>query len=290
MAYMTQSLPDVLAAINAANSTTYKVTEIDFGAPQALSGTWKGQATSRNTGIRITAKAGSPYQGKRDLTYDRLNLGSLNATNLPGFKCSAYNVTTVYTLLPMLQYWTGIQFTTDDLEDAPLVDNGDDTHSVTLTAKTTSLGWIGTAPLTITKGAAPLDALITVTSLNGLNYPTASDQDTYGAMYLYPYDYTNYFSTLSPIAPGTLTSTQADALVAMLLATDIGAGKALWANNPGATAWNLANATVVSNGLNNPTLPTNPSYKYVMGLRLDPAVLTPAGLMYLHYNDPFDAS
>lgn len=290
MAYMTQSLPDVLAAINTANSTAYKVSEINFGVPEALSGTWKGQVTSRNTGIRLTAKAGSPYQGKRDLTYDRLNLATLNATNLPGFKCAAYNATTVHTLLPMLQYWTGIQFTTDDLEDDPLVDNGDNTQSVTLRAKAGSLGWIGSAPLVITKGAAPIDQLITVTSLNGLNYPTASDTDTYGAMYLYPYDYTSYFDTLNPIAPGVLTSPQADALVSMLLATDIGTGKTSWVNSAGVTSWNLAGATVVSNGLNSPSLPTNPTYKYVMGLRLDPSVLTPAGLMYLHYNDPFDAS
>lgn len=290
MTYMTQSLPDVLAAINTANSTAYKVTEISFGVPEALSGTWKGQVTSRNTGVRITAVPGSPYQGKRDLTYDRLNLGTLNATNLPGFKCSAYNVTTVHGLLPMLQYWTGIHFTTADLEDDPLVDNGDNTQSVTLRAKAGSLGWIGTAPLVVSKGAAPIDQLITVTSLNGLNYPTPSDTDTYGAMYLYPYDYTTYFDTLSPIAPGVLTSTQADALKAMLLATDIGTGKTSWVNSAGVTSWNLAGATVVSNGLNSPSLPTNPTYKYVMGLRLDPSVLTPAGLMYLHYNDPFDAS
>lgn len=290
MAYMTQSLPDVLAAINTANSTTYKVTEVTFGTPQALSGTWKGQVTSRNTGIRITAVQGSPYQGKRDLTYDRLNLATLTATNLPGFKCSAYNVTKVHDLLPMLQYWTGIQFTTDDLENQDLVDNGDNTQTTTLKAKVGSLGWIGQATLVVSKGAAPIDQLITVTTLNGLNYPTTNDQDTFGAMYLYPYDFTNSFNVLNPIAPGVITSAQADALVAMLLATDTGSGKALWTNTPGATAWNLSGATVVSNGLNSPSMPTNSTYKYVMVLRQDPAVLTPAGAMYLHYNDPFDAA
>lgn len=290
MSYMTPSLTDFLKALNTANSTAYTVNDITFGVPQALSGTWQGQVTTRNTGVRVTAKAGGPYQGKRDLTYDRLNLASLTATNLAGFQCSAYNITTVHTLLPMLKYWTGIQFTTDDLENNPLVDNGDNTSTTTLTAKAGSLGWIGSATLIVTRGAAPIDQLVTVTSLNGLNYPTANDQDTFGALYLYPYDYTSYFSTMSAIAPGVIAGTQADALVAMLLATDLGAGKALWVNNPGVTAWNLAGATVVSNGLNTPALPTNSTYKYVMGLQLDPAVLTPAGLMYLHYNDPFDAA
>jgi hypothetical protein len=290
MSYMTPSLTDFLLALNTANSTSYTVNDITFGAPEALSGTWKGVVTTRNTGIRVTAKAGGAYMGKRDLTYDRLNLASLTATNLAGFQCSAYNVTDVHSLLPMLKYWTGIQFSTDDLVNNPLVDNGNNTSTTTLQAKAGSLGWIGSATLIVTRGAAPIDQLVTVTSLNGLNYPTANDQDTFGALYLYPYDYTSYFSTMSAIAPGVITSTQADALVAMLLATDLGAGKALWANNPGATAWNLSGATVVSNGLNTPALPTNSTYKYVMGLQLDPAVLTPAGLMYLHYNDPFDAA
>lgn len=287
MSYMTPSLVDVLSAINTANSTAYTTNDITFGKPEALAGTWKGQVTTRNTGIRVSAKAGGAYQGGRDLTYDRLNLASLTATNLAGFKCSAYNVTDVHSLLPMLKYWTGIQFGTDDLENSPLVDNGDTTKTATLTAKVDSLGWIGSATLVVTKGSASIDELITVTSLNGLNYPTANDQDTFGALYLYPYDFTSYFSTLSAISPGVITDAQADAIAAMLLATDLGSGKALWTNTPGATAWNLADATVVSNGLNTPALPTNSAYKYVMGLQLDSSVLTPAGLMYLHYNDPF---
>lgn len=287
MSYMTPSLTDFLASLNAANSTAYVANDLTFGVPQALSGTWQGQVTTRNTVVRVTAKAGSPYQGTRQITYDRLDLAKLTAVNLAGFQCAAYNVTTLYNLLPMLQYWTGIQFTTDDLEDAPLVDNGDSTQTVLVKAKAGSLGWIGTATLTVTRGAAPIDQLVTVTSLNGLNYPTANDQDTYGALYLYPYDFTTYFSTLSAIAPGVISSTQADAIAAMLQAVDTGVGKALWTNTPGATAWNLAGATVVSNGLNTPSLPTNSAYKYVMGLQLDSSVLTPAGLMYLHYNDPF---
>lgn len=290
MSYMTPSLTDFLKALNTANSTAYTANDITFGVPQALSGTWQGQVTTRNTGVRVTAKAGGPYQGKRDLTYDRLNLASLTATNLAGFQCSAYNVTTVHTLLPMLKYWTGIQFTTDDLVDNALVDAGNGTQTTTLEAKVGSLGWMGQATLTITQGAAPIDALVTVTSLNGLNYPTANDQDTFGAMYLYPYDFTSYFTTMSAIAPGVIDSTQADALVAMLLATDSGSGKTLWTNTPGATAWNLSGATVISNGLNSPALPSNSTYKYVMVLQQDPAVLTPAGVMYLHYNDPFDAA
>lgn len=288
MSYMNKSIDDFLARLNAANATSYTVADFTFGVPQALSGTWQGQATSHNTAIRITAKPGSAYQGTRTLTYDRLKLESLTANNVPGFRCSAYNITSVHALLPMLLYWTGIQFTTDDLEDLPLTDNGDNTKNTTLKAKTTSLGWVGEIGLTVVTGAAPIDQVLAVTSLPGLNYPTASESDTYAQLYLYPYDFTASFADLQPLAPGVISSGQADTLVTMLKATDISSGKALWTNTPGSTAWNLSGATVVSNGLNSPSLPTNPSYKYVLALQLDPAVLTPAGVMYLHYNDPFD--
>jgi len=279
---------DIIGAINAANATAFKLTEVTFGTPQVLDGTWQGQLTSRNTGVRVTAKAGSPYQGSKPFSYDRLNLASLNATNFKGYQCSAYNVTSVHGLFPMIAHWTGILFGTDDLEDLALVDNGNNTQTATLKAKAGSLGWIGEATLIVSRGAAPLDQLLTVTSLNGLNYPTANDGDTFAQMYLYPFDFTDYLTTLSAINPGVLTSTQADAIVAMLKVVDTGTGKALWTNAPGQTAWNLAGATVLSNGLNSPSLPTNSSYKYVMALQLDPSVLTPAGVSYLHYNDPFN--
>lgn len=288
MSYMTKSVDDFLAALNAANSTAFTAADVDFGVPQVVEGIWQGQNTAHNSALRITAKAGGAYQGTKVLTYDRLKLNDLTAANIPGFKVSAYTANTVYTLFPMIQYWTGIQFTSDDLIDSPLVDNGDNTFTAVLSAKPGSIGWIGNLSITVTKGSAPIDELLTVTSLPGLNYPTANEQDTFAQLYMYGYDFTSYFSQVQSMAPGVITSTQADQLVTAFKAIDISAGKALWVNNPGDTQWNLAGATILSNGLNSTSLPTNPAYKYVMALQLAAGVLLPAGIMYLHYNDPFD--
>lgn len=288
MSYMTKSVDDFLAALNTANSTAFTMADVIFGVPQVVEGTWQGQVTAHNSAVRVTAKAGSPYQGTKVLTYDRLKLNDLTADKLPGFKVSAYSATTVHTLLPMLQYWTGIQFTTADLVDSALTDNGDNTLTAVLAAQPGSLGWVGNLSVIVTKGSAPIDELVQVTSLPGLNYPTANVNDTFAQLYMYGYDFSTYFSTVQPIAPGVITSPQADALVTAFKALDISSGKALWVNNPGDTQWNLAGATVLSNGLNSASLPTNPAYKYVMALQLDPGVLLPAGVMYLHYNDPFD--
>lgn len=290
MSYMTKSVDDFLATLNAANSTAFTAADITFGVPQVVEGTWQGQVTSHNSAMRVTAKAGGAYQGTKVLTYDRLKLNDLVSANIPGFKVSAYTATTIYTLFPMLQYWTGIQFTTDDLNDGPLVDNGDNTMTAVLSAKPGSIGWIGNLSIIVTKGSAPIDEMVQVTALPGLNYPTANDQDTFAQLYMYGYDFTSYFTQVQAMAPGVLNSTQADQLVTAFKAIDISAGKALWVNNPGDTQWNLAGATVLSNGLNSGSLPTNPAYKYVMALQLAGGVLLPAGAMYLHYNDPFDPS
>jgi hypothetical protein len=285
---MNQPLSEFLAALNAANSTAYVAGDFLYGTPQPVSGTWHGQVTTHNTAIKLTAVQGGLYQGTQTLTYDRLSLSALSATNMPGFQCSAYGVTTVHGLYPALLNWTGIMFGNDDLEDLALVDNGDNTLTATLKAKAGSLGWVGQTDLIVKVGGAAIDQVITVTSLNGLNYPTASDTDVYGPLYMYPYDFTSYFSDIATLATGVLVSAKADALVTAFKAVDVGSGKALWANTSGVTTWNVFGATVVSNGLNSTSLPTNPAYKYVLVLQLDATVTTPAGLLYLHYNDPFN--
>lgn len=288
MSYMNLSLSDFLAALNAANSTTYVEGDFLYGTPQVVDGTWHGQSTTHNTAIRLTAKPGSAYQGVQTLTYDRLSLSALSAVRFPGFQVSAFNIASVHGLLPALANWTGIQFTTDDLEDIPLTDAGNGTKTTQLTAKAGSMGWIGTANLTVKNGGAPIDEMITVSSLNGLNYPTANDTDVYGPLYMYPYDFTPYFSDIGSLTAGALVTAKADAIVTAFKAVDLGAGKAAWVNTSGTTTYNLFGATVVSNGLNSTSLPTNPAYKYVLVLKLADTVTAPAGLLYLHYNDPFN--
>jgi len=289
MSYIAKSVDDLVLAINLANTTAFLPTDLTFGKPQVVAGTWQSNTTLKNTAVRVTAAEGSSYQGTKPVVYDRLDLAALgNSAVLPGLRCSAYQAMTVKDLLPMLVYYTGIAFTVDDLEDTPLVANGDGTQTAVLAAKPDSLGWFGNVTLIIHPGGESLDALVTTTTLPGLNYPTINDSDIFGQLYLYGYDFTPYAPALIAMQPHLLLSSEADALVAMLKAVDISSGKSLWINSSTAAAWNLQGASIISNGLNNATLPTNPAYKYVMVLRLASTVLVPAGDMYLHYNDQFD--
>jgi hypothetical protein len=286
------ALVDLVQSINAANGTSFLTTDLSFGAPKETSGTWQGTSTDRNSAIKASA-ASAAYQGSKVILYNRRDLSQL--ANLPAVKLGVLNPSTVWDILPSIRFYLGVPLLQTDVSNDPITLNSDGTGNVTITALSTSPGWIGTVTLAVFKGGQRLSSAIATPSLAGVNYPvddvTAPPASaTYGPMYLYPYDFSANTSTFLGYAPGVLTQTQADAILAAIQAVDIGAGKSLWTATQGAaTAWQLYGATIVSNGLNDPaTKPTNASYKYVMELALDASVTTPSGHLYLHYNDPFN--
>lgn len=288
MTFQVESKASVLGYINAANGTNYTLNDIQFGTPVPTEGTWAGNNTSKNTAVRLTAPPGTTYQGSRVVTYDRLDIASLQY--ITGFVIKRSNPATVHDLLAAILYSTGIPLTTDDLEDSPCTPGANGTSTATLTAKAGSIGWFGSLAVTIYPGGLRLNDLIADNTLDGLDYPTASDQDVYGSMYLYPYDFTAYFDTLADIEEGVLTPDQELALVNMLKVVDISAGKTLWNNTAGSTSWSLAGATCSHSGLNGGDLPSNPIYKYVCAIDLRGDVSTPKGTLYMHYNDPVNTS
>lgn len=287
----------LLAEINAANTTTLLASDVQFSNPQVITGgTWQGIASDRNTAIRVTGISLN-YKGNKVITYNRKDLSQLN--NLPSFKMAVFNINTVWDLIPYFAYWTGIKFVQGDLINDPVTGLVNGVGNITVRADPNSIGWQGTITFPVTLGGVGLDTVVTTTALTGLNYPSSDTvappaTATQGPVYLYPYDFSAGTTTWLTYTPGVLTSTQADALVAAIKAVDLGAGAAIWndvASGGTFTTWNLTGATIVSNGLNNPsTMPTNPAYKYVMALQLRSDVTVPSGVLYLHYNDPFNPS
>lgn len=287
MSYQLDSVSSVLTYINAANSTTFKVGDLAFSNPQVVSGTWREEAAEENTAVRVSGEAAAQLQGRQIILYDRLDLGSL--IHLAGFQLFATGATTVHDILDNLNQYTGTKLSVDDVEDTPLTTDGEGKVQAVISAKPNSLGWIGSVQLEVKPGGIGIDQAIAVPDLPGLNYPTALDTDTYGAVYTYGYDFTQIFDTMIAIENGVLPSGTADALVTYLKAVDVSSGAALWNNDSGQTTWSLNGATVTHSGLNDPVnMPTNPAYKYVVALTLRNDVTTPAGTLYLHFNDPFD--
>ena len=289
MSFLSPSRQDVLNYVNLANSTSYVLADVTFGTPTPTEGTWQGNVTDKNTAVRISAAAGGTFQGSAVVVYDRLNLASL--ANIKGFKPRATAPATTHDLFASIKYYTGLNLSVNDIEQTPMTDNGNGTYSGTLTAKAGSWGWYGSLPITVQKGGDRLSDIVSDTSLDGLNYPTSSDNEIYAQLYLYPYDFSNSFDLLVDFEEGqVLTQTQADQLATAINALDIGSGKGLWTGSNQATAWSLFGATIVHSGLNGADLPSNPSYKYVVTLQMRADVTAPRGLLVIHYNDPIDSS
>jgi hypothetical protein len=287
------SLTDLVQAINAANGTSFLNTDLSFSLPKVVSGSWQGIASDRNTAIRASAAAPA-YQGYVTVQYNRLDLAQL--ANLPGLHLAAYQPAKTYDLLPAILYFMGIQFVQGDLQNLDITLNGDGSGTAVLTADPNSLGWIGTVSIPFVAGGQGIDSAITTVAMPGLNYPVADASAppataVYGPAYLYPYDFTAYQSTFLTYTTGTPTQAQLDYILAAIKALDIGAGATLWVDTGSNTSYNLTGATIGYNGLNNAnTMPTNPNYKYVLRLDLAATQTAPAGSLYLHYNDPFDAN
>lgn len=288
MSFMYESKASILGYLNAANGTNYTLSDVSFGVPVPTEGTWQGELTNKNTAVIITAPPGSSYQGQKSITYDRLNLADFS--HIKGIRCSADRPATVHQLLKNFRTYTGIWLGAEDVEDSAVVDNGDRTFSATLTAKASSLGWVGSYPITISQGGVRLDEVIAVSALNGLNYPTASDQEIYAQMYLYPYDFSAFYEKLVDIEEGVpLTGEQVMDLVDMIKAVDLSSGRTLWNADSANNQWSLFGAGCLHSGLNGADLPTNPAYKYVAAITLRQGMTTPSGVLYLHYNDPIDS-
>jgi hypothetical protein len=286
--YQLQSIDSLMQYINAKNPSANLVKgDLTFSNPKVVAGTWMEGTTSKNTAIQLTAKPSAVYQGSKVFMYDRLNLASL--ASIAGVQIKANNPTSTYSILKQLRYFSGVDLTTDDVEDLPIQNDGNGNLTVVISAKTTSVGWVGSVSLPVTAGGSFIDQDLTNPDLQGLNYPTNNPgTDIMSSVYLYGYDFTTYVADLIDLQPGVISDTVAGKLVTALQTLDVSSGKALWNASSSSTTWSLQGATVVSNGLNSSSLPTNQSYKYVLALDLRNGVTTPVGRLYFHYNDPFN--
>jgi len=279
-----QSLVDY---VNRANSSPLKVAELDFGLPTPIAGTWREGLIDRNTAIKLTAREESNFQGSRVVCYDRLILDDFN--KLVPLSIKGYYPETTHDLLKPLMLRYGLMLDLDEFIDEALPEIGDEPVTCILRAKPEAIGWIGQTEILVTQGDAILADHLTVTQLPGIDYPVEGDGSQGSALaYLYPYDFTPYKEALENFTIGQLIEDVDTALLDAIMATDTNVGKSLWTLDGEATTWALGGAEVVYNGINSPLLPTNASYKYVVGIKLRDDVVTPPGVFYLHYDDPVD--
>lgn len=289
MSIFINSKQALLNYLNGANSTTlFTLTNLVWSQPQPVAGSWMEGTTLKNTFMKVNAAPDAPFKGRQTIKWDRLELGDFSHFK-PTRGLPAYLPATTHDLIPNILYYFGLFLTTDDIVSEPVVLDVQGAGTVTITAKPTSVLWTGSLSFDVVQGGANIATLLVNKELDGLKYPVSDPAtQTSALIYAYPMDMTAYRDQFLAIAEGTLTQEQATLIVNALKAVDSGTAKALWTDTAGATAWALAGAKVVHNGLNGLAYPTNQSYKYIMALELRADVTVPTGRFFLHYNDPDD--
>lgn len=273
--------------INQANAAPLTAAELSFGTPKPTAGTWREGLMAGNTALKITAKPESVFQGSRVITYDRLNLNDFD--KLGPLSLKMYQPTKLSDFWPALWRRYGIIVDPDDFIDAPFTFAGTDPEVINIQAKPEAIGWIGSMKIVVQQGQAVLSQHLVTTQLPGLNYLVPGDGNVGSALtYMYGQDFTASKAVLEGYQVGAIIGAGDTALLDAIKATDTNAGKSLWNLTAGNATWSLAGAEVVYSGINSGVLPTNSSYKYVLGLLLRADVTTPPGVCYLHYNDPVD--
>lgn len=158
-----------------------------------------------------------------------------------------------------------------------------------LRAKPDSIGWTGQCSIEVSDGDAILGDYMTQHHLPGLNYPVDDNGENGSALvYMYGLDFTDVKDVLETYPEELVVDEFSTDLLDAIKQIDVHDGRELWNLDPEATEWSLHGAEIVYSGINDISLPTNSKYKYVLGIKLRDDISTPPGVMYLHYNDPFD--
>lgn len=176
----------------------------------------------------ITCIAASPdYIGRKVLNYRRISLNNLfrgitvqvnkySANQNSGSSGSV--VFTLYQLLPIINTLYGLNLSEDDVTNINITrgstqENGFYTSTVTVTAKATSFGYIGTFQFKWRGAPQELESMITVTDLNARAFPGGNTFDGAHPVVVdnmaYGIDWTSFIATApwdnfpnSPVAGG----------------------------------------------------------------------------------------
>lgn len=283
MALFPDPLTSIYAAITAQNGITLDPSQYALSNPSPFAD----QTGLTNTSLTITpSSVESPYIGPVTVTYFRWLLSDL-AKQLP-LPLKFNGLTTALTMAQAINGQYGTNFTANDIVDGAVTVAEDGSGTLTLTAKTNSLGWVGTVDLPFILGNFNLATAIAVTALPGLMFPERDETKPFGEAYSYWRDFTPQSALLADKTTATTDLTD----VATALSQNAGAGTVWQTTTVG--RYSLLNATITYNGATN-LYPTNPdgspqvnlTYADVMTVLLDPTQNTGySGTLIMHYNVP----
>lgn len=280
MSLFRDARPQVLSDINTKNGITLKMADVLWGQAQAVSGMNPQPSTSKNTAVTLRAAANSPYSGQVQVYYDRLSFATVfSSTPVNTYaKLRAFHPARIHDLIPALNDYYGLELTTDDIEDGELTLT-DGIGSAVIKAKAGSLTWTDAFTVSIAPGDLYLDKAMTVTDLNGVQYPSGQSAKGQAEVYSYRYDasaYADFFAAISVVTPGGEAVTQAVVDAINEITGDV------WILQAGANS--LSDAKIVYNGTNSLDKPSNSNYDYIIEIQLSDACTNFAGTLRFHYN------
>lgn len=155
-------------------SKPINATVVDLGVATIATGA----SPPANTELEVTSKAGSGYTGAVVVHYNRLAIqGFIAAAGIVGDLILPVGDAVKYAdLLPEINTALGIQIPLEDIVDGDIgtwAGTPNETKVIQIHTNADSYVYTGTLTLTVMAEDIALDQVITVTTLSGLNYPTA---------------------------------------------------------------------------------------------------------------------
>jgi len=153
---------------------TISSTVMGLGVPQAATG----QNPVANTTLEVSALPNSGYTGEVAVNYNRLALdGFIAAAGITGaLEIPVGDAAKFADLIDEINTALGINLTADDYIDGDIGDwegTPNETKIIQIPADADSYVFLESLSVTLTAEDIPLSDVITVTTLSGLNYPTA---------------------------------------------------------------------------------------------------------------------
>lgn len=163
---MKKPLEILVDLINLTDGCAFTTSDISFGPVSTILN------STRNSAVTITATPEGPYTGSRNLTYNRIDLGSI-----PGVRSTVFDLTSAFTtsdLIAKINAMYRVNLQPEDYYNDALPDINDPNLAVplvfTLRAKPASYIFIGSLQLTARSGKELLSEELHNDVLDGFYY------------------------------------------------------------------------------------------------------------------------
>lgn len=273
--------PQLIAEINRLNGIVLKLSDVVFQPAEAVAGLNPTPSTTKNTRSIMMAAPAAPFTGQVPIYYDRLSLTKVfEHTPLNTYaKLRSFNPVRIHDLIPDLNNYYGLELTTADIEDGEL-SLVDGVGSAVIRAKPNSMDWTGEFTVTIQPGDLNLEKHLTVTDLNGVQYPSGQSIKGQAEVYSYYFDCSSYADYLDAILVESPEGVPVNGAFAAFVADVTGDD---WTSDaPG--NYSLEGAVIVYNGPNSLNKPSNSNYDFICEVVLSGSCANFAGVLRFHYN------